>query len=50
MNNKLHKNEIQICDENICINAKGDYANIIAAVVTFSVIAIGVSALIKALR
>ena len=43
------KKEISVCKGDVCLNAKGEYAEAIALAATFTVACIGVAAIVKAL-
>jgi hypothetical protein len=43
-------NSIQVCKKDLCVNAQGEYADRIAKAVTFSILLLGLAALIKALN
>lgn len=42
------KGQVKVCSKNVCVNATGQYAEIITAAVVITIIMIGVAALIKA--
>ena len=43
------KNKISVCKDDLCLHANGEYADVITAAATFTLVCIGIAALVKAL-